>query len=186
MASACCEISWTADIPLNDFPGNATNSPAADYTAEYPRRWQRMNHLNEPRLSRRTMHVAEVGAKAAFTRTLTEADMALFIGVTWDVNPLHTDDTYARAGRFKQRIVPGLLTASLLTHLGGLMAFLATDMTFEYLAPVYIGDTITAEAEVVESDSDRGWARLACRCLNADGREVLRADIRGYPGRFEE
>jgi acyl dehydratase len=132
------------------------------------------------------MQKAELGAKAAFTRTLTEADMALFIGVTWDVNPLHTDDTYARAGRFKERIVPGLLTASLLTHLGGLLAFLATEMTFKYLAPVYIGDTITAEAEVVEADPDRNWVRLACRCVNADGREVLQADITGYPGRFEE
>jgi acyl dehydratase len=131
------------------------------------------------------MQAAELGAKAAFSRTLTEADMALFIGVTWDVNPLHTDDTYARAGRFKGRIVPGLLTASLLTHLGGLMAFLATEMTFRYLAPVYIGDTITAEAEVVEADADRGWVRLACRCVNADGQEVLQADVSGFPGRFE-
>ena len=128
--------------------------------------------MSEAILPRRTMQKAELGAEAAFTRTLTEADMALFIGVTWDVNPLHTDDTYARAGRFKERIVPGLLTASLLTHLGGLLAFLATEMTFKYLAPVYIGDTITAEAEVVEADPDRNW--------------VLQADITGYPGRFEE
>ena len=69
-----------------------------------------MDQLNEPILPRRTMQAAELGAKAAFTRTLTEADMALFIGVTWDVNPLHTDDTYARASRFKGRIVPGLLS----------------------------------------------------------------------------
>ena len=47
------------------------------------------------------MVAAKVGAKAAFTGTLTEADMALFIGVTWDINPLHTDETYARAGRFE-------------------------------------------------------------------------------------
>ena len=145
-----------------------------------------MEQLDEPILPRRIILKAEPGATAAFTRTLTEADTALFIGVTWDVNPLHTDDTYARADRFRKRIVPGLLTASLLTHLGGLMAFLATEMTFKFLAPVYIGDTITAEAEVAEVDTERGWARLACRCLNADGREVLQAHISGYPGRFEE
>ena len=123
--------------------------------------------MSEPILPARIPRSATVGEKAAFTRTLTEADSALFIGVTWDVNPLHTDDTYANAGRFKRRIVPGLLTASLLTHLGGLWAFLANEMTFQFLAPVYIGDTVTAEAEVIEADENRGWVRLRCRCTNA-------------------
>jgi len=138
-----------------------------------------------PSLPQRTLRAARVGEKAAFTRTLTEADAALFIGVTWDVNPYHTDDSYVAQTQFGRRIVPGLLTASLLTHLGGLWAFLATEMTFEFLGPVYIGDTVTATAEVVEV-SQRGWVRLAGRVVNADGREVLRAAIRGYPGRFEE
>lgn len=137
-----------------------------------------------PLLPHRIVRATRVGEKAAFTRTLTEADAALFIGVTWDINPYHTDDRYAAQSRFGRRIVPGLLTASLLTHFGGLWAFLATDMTFEFLGPVYIGDTVTAEAEIVEV-SDRGWVRLAGRVVNAEGQEVLRATIRGYPGRFE-
>jgi len=139
-----------------------------------------------PLLPRRIPEAPVVGQKASFTRTLTEADVALFIGVTWDVNPLHTNDTYVAGTRFERRIVPGLLTASLLTHLGGLWAFLGTEMHFEYLGPVYIGETVTAEVEVVEADESRGWVRLACRCTTADGREVLRADIRGFPGRFEQ
>ncbi len=138
-----------------------------------------------PILPHRTLRAAQLGAKAAFTRTLTEADAALFIGVTWDVNPYHTDDSYVAQTQFGRRIVPGLLTASLLTHLGGLWAFLATEMSFEFVGPVYIGDTVTAEAEIVEV-SERGWVRLAGRVAAADGREVLRATIRGYPGRFEE
>jgi 3-hydroxybutyryl-CoA dehydratase len=141
--------------------------------------------MDTPRLPRRIPEAPAVGAKAAFARTLTEADAALFIGVTWDVNPLHTDDAYVAATPFKRRIVPGLLTASLLTHLGGLWAFLATEMRFEFVAPVYIGDTITAEAEVVEADASRAWVRLRCRCVNSEGREVLRADITGFPGQFE-
>lgn len=141
--------------------------------------------MDTPRLPRRIPEAPTLGAKAAFTRTLTEADAALFIGVTWDVNPLHTDDAYVAATPLKRRIVPGLLTASLLTHLGGLWAFLATEMRFEFVAPVYIGDTITAEAEVVAADTSRGWVRLRCRCVNREGREVLRADITGFPGRFE-
>jgi len=133
-----------------------------------------------PLLPNRIPRAARVGEKGAFTRTLTEADAALFIGVTWDLNPYHTDDRYVAQTPCGRRIVPGLLT-----HLGGLWAFLATEMTFEFIGPVYIGDTVTAEAEVVEV-SDRGWVRLAGRVVSADGREVLRASIRGYPGRFEE
>lgn len=141
--------------------------------------------MQTPLLPRRIPDAPVVGARAAFTRTLTEADMALFIGVTWDVNPYHTDDTYASATRFGRRIVPGLLTLSLLTHIGGLWAFLATEMQVEYLAGVYVGDTITAETEVVEVDERRGWVRLAGRCSNSQGVEVLRARIEGFPGRFE-
>ena len=61
----------------------------------------------------------------------TKAEVALFIGVTWEVNPYHTDDAYVSAARFKRRIVPGQLTAGLLTHIGGLWAFLATEMHFD-------------------------------------------------------
>lgn len=117
-------------------------------------------------------------------RTLTEADVALFIGVTWEVYPLQTDQVYASASSFKRRIVPGLLTASLLTHLGGLWAFLATDMKFKYLAPVYIGESITAEAEVVEINPQNGAVRLRCRCFNQHGKDVLQADVSGFPGKF--
>ncbi len=127
-----------------------------------------------------------VGEKVSFSRTLTDGDVSLFIGATWDVNPYHTDEVFAQQTPFKKRIVPGLLTASLLTHLGGLWAFLATEMKFEFLAPVYIGDTITAEAEVIDADEERGWVRLGCRCINQDGEEVLRADVTGFPGQFEE
>lgn len=141
--------------------------------------------METPLLPRRIPQAPVVGEKVAFTRTITEADVALFIGVTWDVNPYHTDDSFVAGTRFRRRIVPGLLTAGLLTHIGGLWAFLATEMCFEFVAPVYIGDTITATAEVAEVDEARGWARLRCSCTNRDGREVLRAEIIGFPGRFE-
>ncbi len=141
--------------------------------------------MNRPTLPKRTLAAPALGAKACFTRTLTEADVALFIGTTWDVNPLHTDEVYCSATPFKHRIVPGLLTASLLTHLGGLWAFLATEMEIHFLAPVYVGDSITAEGEVAEIDVQTGAVLLRCKCTNQQGKEVLRADVRGLPGKFE-
>jgi acyl dehydratase len=141
--------------------------------------------MNRPTLPKRIIGTPRLGDKVAFTRTLTEADVALFIGTTWDVNPLHSDDIYCSATPFKRRIVPGLLTASLLTHLGGLWAFLATEMDFHFLAPVYIGESITAEGEVVDIDEQSGLVQLRCKCTNQEGLEVLRGDVHGFPGKFE-
>ena len=141
--------------------------------------------MNRPTLPKRMIGAPTLGDKVAFTRTLTEADVALFIGTTWDVNPLHTDEIYCSATQFKHRIVPGLFTASLLTHLGGLWAFLATEMDFKFLAPVYIGDSITSQAEVAEINSQTGAVLLRCTCTNQHGKQVLVADVRGYPGKFE-
>ena len=137
-----------------------------------------------PTLPNRNLSNPELGAKASFRRTFTEADVALFIGTTWDVNPLHTDEIYCQATPFKRRIIPGLLTASLLTHLGGLWAFLATEMDFKFLAPVFVGDSITAEGEIAEIDAESGAVRLRCTCTNQEGKLVLRANVRGFPGKF--
>jgi len=120
-----------------------------------------------------------VGATASYTRTLTDGDVAMFVGVTWDVNPYHTSDTFAMTTRFGRRIVPGLLTASLFTHLGGLWSFLATRMTFEFVAPVYVGDTIRVDLEIVEYEPQRRATRLRGRCVTQEGREVLRAEVEG-------
>jgi acyl dehydratase len=125
-----------------------------------------------------------VGLSTWFRRTLTEGDMAMFIGATWDVNPLHTDATYARESRFGRRIVPGLLVASMLTHLGGLWGFMATRMDFRFLAPVFPGETITAEGTVVELDEDRNWVRLQCACRNEKGQAVLEGQVEGFPGKI--
>jgi 3-hydroxybutyryl-CoA dehydratase len=139
---------------------------------------------NRPTLPKRIISSPQTGEKAAFTRTFTEADVALFIGTTWDVNPLHTDELYCQSTQFKHRIVPGLLTASMLTHMGGLWAFLATEMDFHFIAQVYVGDSITAQAEVAEVDAKTGLVLLRCTCTNQDGVQVLCADVRGYPGQF--
>ena len=142
--------------------------------------------MDRPILPQRMPRARNVGEKASFTRTLSEGDVSLFIGATWDVNPFHTDENFSRQTRFGKRIVPGLLTASLLTHLGGLWNFLATEMRFEFLAPVYIGDTVTAVAEIAAVDEKTGGVILDCHVTNTTGIKVLRATVTGYPGRFEE
>ena len=54
-----------------------------------------------------------------FRRTFTEGDVALFCGVTGDYNPYHIDETFMRESWFGRKIIPGLLTGSMITHIGG-------------------------------------------------------------------
>lgn len=135
---------------------------------------------------KRSLEDFTVGETAVFSRTFTENETQQFIGVTWDVNPYHTDDEFCKTHRVGRRIVPGLLVGSMLTHIGGLAAVLATHITLEFLAPVYIGDTVTVQIEVKEADDTRGWARMEMRGTNQSNEVVVRGEARGYPARFRD
>lgn len=122
-----------------------------------------------------------LGKQFTWRRTFTEADAMLFCGITGDLNPYHQDEMFAGESWYGRRIVPGLLTASMATHIGGLVGFLATEMTFEYLAPVYPGDTITCVVEFSERDTARRRMTGVGVYTNQDGLEVLRARFSGFP-----
>ena len=122
-----------------------------------------------------------LGKSFRWRRTFTEADMTLFCCITGDLNPYHQDELFARESWYGRRIVPGLLTASMITHIGGLVGFLATEMTCEYLAPVYPGDTITCVVTFSERDDARRRMIGSARYENQDGAEVLRARFSGFP-----
>lgn len=131
---------------------------------------------------REAFDALEVGRAFTYRRTFTDGDVALFCGVTGDLNPYHQDATFAAQSFFGSRIVPGLLTASMLTHIGGMIGFLATEMHFEYVAPVYIGDTITCTVTFAAKDETARTLTGAASSVNQDGREVLRASFKGFPG----
>ena len=69
----------------------------------------------------------------------------------------------------------------MLTHVGGMLGFLAREMTFEFLAPVYIGDTITCTVIMTEKDEAQRVIRGTASYVNQDGVEVLRARFAGFP-----
>jgi len=81
-------------------------------------------------------------------RTITEADVVAFAGLSGDFNPLHTDATFAAKTPFGQRIAHGMLSASVSTGLGQTLGiFEGTTLalmaqTFQYKGPVFFGDTI--------------------------------------------
>jgi acyl dehydratase len=129
----------------------------------------------------KTFNAIEVGDRFRVRRTLTEGDVALFIGATGDYNPFHIDDQFAAQTKFGRRIVPGLLTASLATHIGGHLAFLASEMHFRYHQPVFIGETVTCEVEVKEKIQEGRRIRASVRCTKDGETEVLTGEFTGTP-----
>jgi 3-hydroxybutyryl-CoA dehydratase len=124
-----------------------------------------------------------VGQTFTFRRTFTGGDVAHFCGVTGDYNPYHQDESFARESWYGRLTIPGLLTGSMLTHIGGMLGFLATEMSFEYLAPVFAGDTITCTVTVAEKDESKRRIAATADFVNQDDVEVLRASFEGFPGR---
>ena len=139
-----------------------------------------MNDHPRVRLRNRTFAELRVGDSAELTRQLTEADIALFAAVSGDVNPAHTDADYASNGRFGRVIGHGMWTASLISAVLGTRlpgpgtVYLRQDLRF--LAPVSLGDTVTARVTVATLEAQRPHARLDCVCFKADGTRVLEGE----------
>lgn len=123
----------------------------------------------------------QVGQRYTYRRTFTEGDVAAFCGVTGDFNPVHQDEAFARDSPFGRRIVPGLLPGSMLTHIGGLLGFIAAEMHFDFLAPVYIGETVTCVVEVMTKDEGRRRVHCEARLLNEAGQKVIQVRFSGFP-----
>ena len=118
-----------------------------------------------------------VGDKAVFSKTITDADLLLFSAVSGDNYPVHVDDEYAKGTRFKKKIAHGLLTASLLSTVNGLLlqmpGGISVAQTLKFLKPVYPGDTITACSEVIEIIAEKRRLRCRTTCTNQRGELVV-------------
>jgi 3-hydroxybutyryl-CoA dehydratase len=93
-----------------------------------------------------------IGQRDSFAKTVTEADVITFAGLVGDFNPIHMDAEYARKSRFGRRVAHGMFTAGLISAvLGNKLpgpGAIYLSQQLEFLAPVYIGDTITATVQI--------------------------------------
>jgi acyl dehydratase len=125
-----------------------------------------------------------VGATATWTRTFSADDVEAFANISGDRNPLHFDAAFAGHTRLGRLVVQGGLTTGLFNALvamelpGPGSVFLHQE--WDYPAPVFIGDTVTAHAEVIESRADKPITRLRCVARRDDGTEVLRGECLVY------
>lgn len=125
-----------------------------------------------------------VGQRAERSLTLTPRHVATFAELTGDYNPLHFDEAFVARTKFDRLVVQGGLTTGLL-H-----ALVAMDMpgpgtvflsqSWKFTAPVYIGDTITAAAEVLSVHASKPVTQLAIRVTRQTGEVVLEGEAWCY------
>jgi 3-hydroxybutyryl-CoA dehydratase len=117
------------------------------------------------------------GDKARFGKTISETDIYLYAGITGDFNPAHINAEYAEKTHFKGRIAHGMLMGGLISAVIGNRlpgpGTLYISQELEFLVPVRIGDTITAEVEVMEILEEKKHVRLRTTCINQKGEKVV-------------
>lgn len=118
-----------------------------------------------------------VGDEASLSRTITEAHIVSFAGITGDFNPVHVDAEYAQQSMFGERICHGMLMAGLISAVLGMQLpgpnaiYLGQDLKFT--APVKIGDTVTVTVTVTEKRDDKRIIKLRTAVSNQKGELVV-------------
>ncbi|OUS23685.1 3-hydroxybutyryl-CoA dehydratase [Gammaproteobacteria bacterium 45_16_T64] len=128
-------------------------------------------------LENRTFDELKLGDTTQLIRTVTEKDVLLFAYLSGDVNPIHVDEEYAKTTQFGQRIAHGMFTALLLstavaTQLPG-PGTIYRGQVMKFQKPVFIGDTITADLEVIEMKKRVNLVKIECVMTNQRGEEIF-------------
>lgn len=126
-----------------------------------------------------------VGQRARRTKTVTARDVDLYADITGDRNPLHFDPEFAARTRFGRLVAQGGITAGMLNalvamDLPGPGVFMSQSL--RYLAPTYLGDTLTAEVEVLvlALKPDKPVCQIKTTITNQDGTVVLEGECWTY------
>jgi len=121
-----------------------------------------------------------IGDHAEFAKTVTDYDVYGFAGIVGDFYGVHVNEEFAKTTRFERRIAQGALSVGFLATVMGHMAGKAPnpgavsyryDVTF--VAPVFIGDTVTARLQLEEKDEDRNTCVFAASVRNQRGEIVV-------------
>ncbi|HZX30451.1 MAG TPA: MaoC family dehydratase [Rhodocyclaceae bacterium] len=119
------------------------------------------------------------GMSASLAKTVTEADIVLFAGISTDINSVHLDEEFAKTTPFGGRIAHGMLSASFISAaLGAKLPgpgtiYLAQSLKFK--APVRAGDTVTATVTITEIVPEKKRVKLDTVCTVA-GKTVIEGD----------
>lgn len=120
------------------------------------------------------------GDTASLSKTIGDDDIRAFAEASGDHNPLHLDEEFAKHTRFGRRIAHGMLSASLIS------AVIANDLpgegsiylgqTLQFVAPVFLDDTVTARVTVTAIREDKPILKLETVCTNQRNEVVIRGE----------
>ena len=129
----------------------------------------------------------EPGMAATYAKTVTEADVVLFAGISGDSNPVHMDNEFAKGTMFKGRIAHGMLTASFISTVLGTRlpgpGCIYVSQNLKFRAPVRAGDTVEARVTVTEIIPEKNRVALRTVCTVGDKVVVEGDALVMVPGR---
>jgi acyl dehydratase len=126
----------------------------------------------------------EIGQRARRTQTVTAREVELYAQITGDRNPLHFDAAFAARTRFGRLVAQGGIAAGMLNALvamdlpGPGTVFMS--QALKYLAPAYLGDTLTAEVEVLALKPDKPVCQLRAVITNQHGETLVEGECWTY------
>jgi acyl dehydratase len=118
-----------------------------------------------------------IGNSASISKTFTNEDVEKFASLSEDRNPVHLDEEFAKNSIFKNRIVHGMLSASLFSgllgeHLPG-KGTIYLGQQLKFTAPVPIGEKVTATVEIIDIRSDKPIITLKTTCKDSKNDIVI-------------
>jgi 3-hydroxybutyryl-CoA dehydratase len=138
--------------------------------------------LDDNCLNLRGLSIDEVyiGLKRSMTKTISEHDVYAFAGITGDFNPIHVNEEYAKTTRFGGRIAHGMLSASFVSTVFGMLLpgadAIYLSQTLQFLRPVRFGDTLTATGEVVKIIPEKKLLYAKVTVTNQKGEVVVEGE----------
>lgn len=112
-----------------------------------------------------------VGMAASYAKTITEADIVIFAGISGDNNPLHLNEEFARESMFKGRIAHGMLTAVFISTVLGTKlpgpGCIYLNQEVKFLAPVRPGETVLTTVTIADIDLEKSRAVAKSVCTVA-------------------
>jgi len=121
------------------------------------------------------------GQIARLQRTFTEEDLELYSKLTREFNVVYKREEKAWESHFQGPIVPGLLSEGLITEViskklpGTACVLLQKEIIFTH--PIYVGDTISAELQIIDINYQQNWITQKVRCMNQYGKEVVKGQV---------
>lgn len=117
-----------------------------------------------------------VGKTVVFAKTVSEADVYMYAGVTGDFSPNHVNHEYMKKGRYGARIAHGALLIGFMSTASAMMkvgrtASLGYDRV-RFTAPVYFGDTVETTYTCESLDKEKNRMLCKCTCTNQEGTVV--------------